>query len=99
MTDQPLDPRDDRLDDVDAPRDAVLDPDQPVVDLDRVDDEVDGEHETADDKYIQVVDGRPETLGVEPRDGAVPDAPRDDELGFKGDMYTTEPGTEGSSRA
>ena len=99
MTDQPLDPRDDRLDDVDVPRDAVPDPDQPVVDLDRAADEVDGEHETADDKYIQVIDGRPETLGLEPADGTAPEDRRDDELGFKGDMYTTEPGTEGSSRA
>ena len=52
MTDQTLDPRDDRLDD-----------DEPVVNLDTADDEVAAEDETADDKYVQVIDGRPETLG------------------------------------
>lgn len=119
MTDQPMDPRDDRLDDVDAPRDVERDNDEPVVNLDKADDEPDAEHETADDKYIQVIDGRPETTGHEVQGGVdtaaeheaadraddtAGDPDRDpDELGFKGDMYTTEPGTErstgGSTRA
>ena len=69
MTDQPMDPRDDRLDDIDAPRDAQQHPDEPVVNLDKPADEPDAEHETADDKYIQVIDGRPETTGHEVQDG------------------------------
>lgn len=80
MTDPTLDPRESRLDDVDAPREDVAaledvdDPredssalDEPLVNLDATDDEVEGE-ESADDKYIQVIDGRPETLGVEVQD-------------------------------
>ena len=110
MTDQPMDPRDDRLDDVDVPRDAHRGDAEPVVNLDQANEEVDGEHQTADDKYIQVIDGRPETLGYE-GEGDAPEADEDvdnvhgrdrrnpDDLGFRGDMYTTEPGTEGSSRA
>ncbi len=110
MTDQPMDPRDDRLDDVDVPRDTDHDNDEPVVNLDQAQDEVDGEHETADDKYIQVIDGRPETLGYE-GEGDAPEVDADmddvhgrdrrdpDAVGFKDDMYTTEPGTEGTSRA
>lgn len=64
MTDRTLDPRDDRLDD-DAPRDPVTDVAEPVVDLDALThEEAEGE-ESSDDKYIQVIDGRPETLGFE----------------------------------
>ncbi len=74
MTDPTLDPRESRLDDVDAPREDVDAPrediqalDEPLVNLDATDDEVEGE-ESADDKYIQVIDGRPETLGVDVQD-------------------------------
>ena len=81
MTDPTLDPREGRLDDVDAPREDVraledVDApreditalDEPLVNLDATADEIEGE-ESADDKYIQVIDGRPETLGVEVQDG------------------------------
>ncbi|MDO5533935.1 MAG: hypothetical protein Q4F65_04705 [Propionibacteriaceae bacterium] len=76
MTDAPLDPRidprndlpQDHLDDVDAPRDRVPEGDDPVVNLDAPA-ERPGEEETSDDKYINVVDGRPETLGAETQDG------------------------------
>ncbi|HHU38768.1 MAG TPA: hypothetical protein GXZ45_05770 [Propionibacterium sp.] len=92
MTDQPMDPRDDRLDDVDAPREVRPEGDETVVNLDRVDEEVDGEHQTADDKYIDVVDGRPETLGAEKKSGTP------DDVGFADDMWKTEPGSEGRDR-
>ncbi len=79
MTDPTLDPRESRLDDVDAPREDVDAPrediqalDEPLVNLDATDDEVEGE-ESADDKYIQVIDGRPETLGVDVQDSPAQD--------------------------
>ena len=68
MTDRTLDPRDDRLDDEDVPRDPVTDVDEPLVDLDATHDETAEGEESADDKYIQVIDGRPETLGYDKKD-------------------------------
>lgn len=72
MTDPTLDPRESRLDDVDAPREDIQALDEPLVNLDATDDEVEGE-ESADDKYVQVIDGRPETLGVDVQDGPAQD--------------------------
>ena len=68
MTDPTLDPRDDRLDDIDAPRDGVDAVDEPIVNLDETEDRP-VEEQTSDDKYVQVIDGRPESLGVEVQDG------------------------------
>lgn len=68
MTDPTLDPRDDRLDDIDAPRDGVDAVDEPIVNLDETEDRP-VEEQTSDHKYVQVIDGRPETLGVEVQDG------------------------------
>lgn len=57
--------RDDR-----DPRDDRRAADEPVVNLDAQDEAVDEHGEmSADDKYITVVDGRPETLGAEVHDG------------------------------
>lgn len=72
MTNPTLDPRESRLDDVDAPREDIQALDEPLVNLDATDDEVEGE-ESADDKYVQVIDGRPETLGVDVQDGPAQD--------------------------
>ena len=78
MTDPTLDPRDDRLDDVDVPRDPIRDMDEPVVNLDSASDDAAtdevADEESADDKYIQVVDGRPETLGVPTQDSPAGEA-------------------------
>lgn len=61
---RPLEPRDA---DSDIGRYDVHDGEEAVVDLDRTDEE--GENEpSADDTYITVVDGRPETLGFDKQD-------------------------------
>lgn len=49
--------------------DERRDTDGPVVDLDRQGADTPVEEQSADDKYIDVIDGRPETLGYETQDG------------------------------
>ena len=72
MTDPILNPREHRLDDPDVPRDPNDDVDEPLVNLDATPEEPSDDE--AADKYIQVIDGRPETLGVEKQDPRVDQA-------------------------